>query len=218
MNPQNQLCEQLAQKVVENLFGRKDEKSHLTEDSTDQPDLSIIVDAPTSEKRLLTEQDRVELCEDLGIPKGGYRRREWKIVEELQKQTGDESLRMIELFSDRAVYESRNGVFQSAYSLIENSVKLLDTVRLAGTLATIEEQLHADRKKKFFQRKVAGFYNVKPGKVDETRLTPEQWGNREMAGLSPKSEKKESLLVEQKPVDETTLTKRQIKDRKIGLM
>ena len=209
MNPQ--ICEQLARKVVENLFGRKDEKPLLVERGGDQPDEeSIIADPPTSKKRFLTEQERAELCEVLGIPKGGYRRREWKIAEELQKQTGDESLRVIELFEDRIIYESRSGVFQSGYSLIENSVKLLETVRLEKTVGEIKEQLRSDRKKKFFERKIAGLHiGVKPVKVDESALNPQQLLDRKMAGFLPKSE-----LLEQSPVDESSLTERQKKDRR----
>lgn len=195
------------------VIGRRDAKKPLlVEDSADQPDLSIIADQPTSQKRLLTEQQRGELCETLGIPKG-FKNRNRMVLEELQKQTGDEEVRVIELFGDRVIYESRNLVFQSGYSLIENSVELSGMVRLEGTAGKIEEQLRADRKKHLFEQKIAGLHGVKPVRVDESALNPQQQRDREMAGFFPKSE-----LLEQDPVDESTLTERQKKDRKIVLM
>jgi hypothetical protein len=203
------------------VIGRRDAKKSLLEDTGDEfDDLSIMADQPTSKKRLLTEQQRVELCESLGIPKGGYEDRNRMVLEELQKQTGDESVTVVELFGDRVIYESRKDIFQSGYSLIDgDSVELLDTVRLEGTAAKIKEQLRADRKKHLFERKVAGLRVVKPVKVDESGLNPQQQREREMAGFVSGSEKRKSLLLEQSAVDESTLTKRQIRDRKIaGLM
>lgn len=145
--------------------------------------------------KMLNEQERQELAEGLEIPQGGYKHRESMIREQLEEKIDDEGFRILDVFPDRVFFETENGIFESQYSFDEDSVELSGIVKLNETIEQIEERLRSGIRKRLHERK--------------------------MAGLSPKSEiKGKSLLLEQqKPIDESNLTDRQIKDRKIaGLM